>query len=58
MKIVSVILSGGSGTRLWPLSRKQYPKKYSPQYKLGRYLIHKYNKENLLNQWFLVRSEP
>ncbi len=29
-KIVPVILSGGSGTRLWPLSRKQYPKQYLP----------------------------
>jgi len=26
--IIPVILSGGSGTRLWPLSRKQYPKQY------------------------------
>ena len=26
MKIQSVILCGGSGTRLWPLSREQYPK--------------------------------
>jgi mannose-1-phosphate guanylyltransferase / mannose-6-phosphate isomerase len=30
MKIVPVILSGGSGKRLWPLSRKQYPKQYLP----------------------------
>jgi len=30
MKILPVILSGGSGTRLWPLSRKQYPKQYLP----------------------------
>ena len=30
MKIVPVILSGGSGTRLWPLSRKQRPKQYLP----------------------------
>jgi len=30
MKMVPVILSGGSGTRLWPLSRKQYPKQYLP----------------------------
>jgi mannose-1-phosphate guanylyltransferase/mannose-6-phosphate isomerase len=30
VKIVPVILSGGSGTRLWPLSRKQYPKQYLP----------------------------
>ena len=26
MKIYPVILSGGSGTRLWPLSREHYPK--------------------------------
>ncbi|TYC54650.1 mannose-1-phosphate guanylyltransferase/mannose-6-phosphate isomerase [Zoogloea oleivorans] len=26
MELQSVILSGGSGTRLWPLSREQYPK--------------------------------
>lgn len=26
MKILPVILSGGSGTRLWPLSRERYPK--------------------------------
>jgi len=30
IKIIPVILSGGSGTRLWPLSRKQYPKQYLP----------------------------
>jgi len=28
MLITPVILSGGSGTRLWPLSRKEYPKQY------------------------------
>ena len=30
MKITPVILSGGLGTRLWPLSRKQHPKQYLP----------------------------
>jgi len=30
MKIIPVILSGGSGNRLWPLSRKQFPKQYLP----------------------------
>ena len=30
MQITPVILSGGSGTRLWPLSRKQYPKQFLP----------------------------
>lgn len=28
--IVPVILSGGSGTRLWPVSRKLYPKQFIP----------------------------
>ena len=30
MKITPVILCGGSGTRLWPLSRKEHPKQYLP----------------------------
>ena len=28
IKIQPLILSGGSGTRLWPLSRKSFPKQY------------------------------
>ena len=28
--MIPVILSGGSGTRLWPLSRTQYPKQFLP----------------------------
>jgi len=30
MTITPVLLAGGSGTRLWPLSRKTYPKQFSP----------------------------
>lgn len=29
MKIQPVLLAGGAGTRLWPLSRKSYPKQFS-----------------------------
>jgi mannose-1-phosphate guanylyltransferase/mannose-1-phosphate guanylyltransferase/mannose-6-phosphate isomerase len=29
-KIVPVILSGGSGTRLWPVSRRSFPKQFWP----------------------------
>jgi len=29
-QIVPVILSGGSGTRLWPISRKSFPKQFWP----------------------------
>lgn len=28
--MIPVILSGGAGTRLWPLSRQQYPKQFLP----------------------------
>ncbi len=28
MNIIPVILCGGSGTRLWPLSRKSFPKQF------------------------------
>lgn len=28
MTIIPVILSGGAGTRLWPVSRRQYPKQF------------------------------
>ncbi|MEM8576506.1 MAG: mannose-1-phosphate guanylyltransferase/mannose-6-phosphate isomerase [Pseudomonadota bacterium] len=30
MTITPVLLCGGSGTRLWPLSRKSYPKQFAP----------------------------
>ncbi|RVZ39525.1 hypothetical protein EC518_06395, partial [Helicobacter pylori] len=28
MKIKNILLSGGSGKRLWPLSRSLYPKQF------------------------------
>ena len=29
VRISPVLLAGGSGTRLWPLSRKSYPKQFA-----------------------------
>ncbi|WP_156493465.1 sugar phosphate nucleotidyltransferase, partial [Oleiphilus sp. HI0125] len=29
-KVVPVVMAGGSGTRLWPLSRKLFPKQFLP----------------------------
>lgn len=37
-QVIPVILSGGSGTRLWPVSRKLYPKQFIPLRK-GRSLF-------------------
>jgi mannose-1-phosphate guanylyltransferase/mannose-6-phosphate isomerase len=36
--IIPVILSGGSGTRLWPLSRSMYPKQFIRFFKSGSLL--------------------
>ncbi len=30
LSVQPVVLSGGSGTRLWPLSREKYPKQLLP----------------------------
>lgn len=40
MKIINVILSGGVGSRLWPLSRKARPKQYLPIFE-GKTLFQK-----------------
>ncbi len=30
MTLIPVVMSGGSGTRLWPMSRELYPKQFIP----------------------------
>src|SRR5690554_7608961 len=30
MKVINIVLSGGVGSRLWPLSRRSQPKQYIP----------------------------
>ena len=34
--LVPILISGGSGTRLWPVSRKSFPKQFSNYIKLFR----------------------
>lgn len=43
----SVILCGGSGSRLWPLSRKNYPKQF----------LNLYNSKSLIQETFLRMKE-
>ncbi|EKB49660.1 mannose-1-phosphate guanylyltransferase [Cecembia lonarensis] len=45
MKTINVILSGGVGSRLWPLSRKNRPKQYLPIFE-GETLFQKTAKRN------------
>jgi hypothetical protein len=46
-KVYPVLLAGGSGTRLWPLSRKSYPKQFSNLIASAK---------NRLTTWHLVRN--
>ena len=38
-EIIPIILCGGSGTRLWPLSRESYPKQYLSLIKNSKYSL-------------------
>lgn len=52
--ILSVILSGGSGTRLWPVSRQNYPKPFVPMVD-GQTLINKtYSRAKLIGSRILT----
>jgi len=61
INIIPVILSGGSGTRLWPLSRKQYPKQYLPltggNTMLQETILHLDGLDNLLSPVIVCNAE-
>ena len=50
-KIQPVILSGGTGTRLWPLSRECYPKQYLKLYENNNFTL-------LQNTYLRVKDLP
>ena len=55
----SVLLAGGSGTRLWPLSRKQYPKqflKFAGDYSLLQKSILRLNELHSMDNLAIVTS--
>ncbi len=55
--MINLILSGGSGTRMWPLSRRFYPKQYSPLFNgesLFQKTIHRNNE--LCNSYLVVTN--
>lgn len=54
MEIVPVVLSGGKGTRLWPLSREQYPKQFLPLANTQHTLL----QETLLRTHKIATAEP
>lgn len=54
MEIIPVILSGGKGTRLWPLSREQYPKQFLPLVNSNKTLL----QETLLRTHKISTTDP
>lgn len=54
-EIYPVLLAGGSGTRLWPLSRKSYPKQFSSL--IGDFSLFQYSAKRLTSS-DLVKFRP
>ena len=49
-KIQPVLLAGGLGTRLWPLSRKSYPKQFS---EIGKHTLFQQTAERFKSSAFV-----
>lgn len=56
-QVIPVILSGGSGSRLWPKSRKAYPKQLHKLYGDFTMLQHTYNRVSHLSAPIVVCNE-
>lgn len=57
-KIVNVILSGGSGTRLWPLSRKNNPKQFLQLFNGKSLFQHTLlRNQNVVDNYMLITNE-
>jgi mannose-1-phosphate guanylyltransferase/mannose-6-phosphate isomerase len=56
MKFVPVILSGGSGTRLWPLSRTHYPKQFCEIFEESLFLKTLNRLKPLGSPWVVTNS--
>ena len=49
-KIIPIILAGGTGSRLWPLSRKSFPKQFINLLDEGKYTMLQKTYKNLVEQ--------
>ena len=57
-KIINVILSGGSGTRLWPLSRKSNPKQFLQLFSGKSLFQHTLlRNQNVVDEYMLITNE-
>ncbi|MEI7376855.1 mannose-1-phosphate guanylyltransferase/mannose-6-phosphate isomerase [Dickeya chrysanthemi] len=56
--IIPVIMAGGSGSRLWPLSRELFPKQFLPLGDEGRYSLLQNTLERLQGLPFLATQRP
>lgn len=58
MSIVNVILSGGVGSRLWPVSRKSMPKQYIPMFgEKSLFQLTAERSKNLVDQILIVGNK-
>ena len=58
MKTINIILSGGSGTRLWPLSRQSKPKQFLPMFEGKSLFQHTLERnKDLVDQFMIVTNK-